>query len=80
MHQILQTKAAICQKIKYLRKQHGYSQEKTAELLNMRQNTYSDIESGKTKIDIERLAQIAALYKIHLCDFLYEFYPLSDKG
>jgi len=36
----------------------------------MGQNTYSDMESGKTKLDIERLYQIAGLYKVQLNVFL----------
>ncbi|MBP8114334.1 MAG: helix-turn-helix transcriptional regulator [Chitinophagaceae bacterium] len=65
-----QHKPAILQKIKELRRKHSYSQQEVAELLNMGQNTYSDMESGKTKLDIERLYQIAGLYKVHLNVFL----------
>jgi transcriptional regulator with XRE-family HTH domain len=68
-------KEAICRKIKILRKKYGYSQEDVAVLLNMGQNTYSQIESGKTKIDIERLQQIALLYKISVHDILEELPP-----
>lgn len=70
-----QQKAAILQKIKDLRKKNNYSQQDVAELLNMNQNTYSDFESGKTKLDIERLYQIAALYKIQLSVLLNESPP-----
>ena len=63
-------KIIICQKIKQLRKKHGYSQEDVAILLNMEQNTYSRLERGETKIDIERLLQIAQLYKISIHDLL----------
>ena len=59
-------KIVICGKIKQLRNQHSYSQEDVAIVLNMGQTTYSQLESGKTKIDIERLYQIAHLYKIHI--------------
>jgi transcriptional regulator with XRE-family HTH domain len=65
----------ICQKIKELRKKHGYSQEDLAILLNMEQNTYSRLERGETKIDIERLAQIAQLYKVSIHDLLEELLP-----
>ncbi|OSZ73707.1 hypothetical protein CAP36_17010 [Chitinophagaceae bacterium IBVUCB2] len=68
-------KPSICQKIKDLRKKHGYSQEEVASLLNIGQNTYSQLESGKTKIDIERLHQIAVLYKIPLHMLLGELPP-----
>jgi transcriptional regulator with XRE-family HTH domain len=65
-------KIIICNKIKQLRKKHGYSQEEVAEMLNMGQNTYSQLESGKTKLDIERLHQIACLYKVSLNELLSE--------
>ena len=68
-------KLSICQKLKDLRKKHGYSQEELAELLHIGQNTYSQLESGKTKIDIERLHQIAKLYKVPLHLFLDELSP-----
>lgn len=68
----------ICQKIKQLRKKHGYSQEIVAILLNMEQNTYSRLERGETKIDIERLLLIARLYKISIHDLL-EGLPPPDK-
>ena len=66
-----QWKLSVCKKVKMLRRMHGYSQEKTAEMLNMAQNTYSDFESGKTKsLDSHRLRQIAKLFKISLSDLL----------
>ncbi len=61
---------SICKKIKALRKKYNYSQEEVAEVLNMSQNTYSEFESGKTKLDIERLSQIAALYNISVSELL----------
>ena len=70
-------KEAICRKIKILRKQHGYSQDDVALLLNMGQNTYSQLESGKTKIDIERLQQIAGFYKINIQEFFLPPPPRS---
>lgn len=60
----------VCLKLKELRKKHNYSQLDVADLLNIEQNTYSRLESGKTKIDIERLQKIADLYKIPIDEFL----------
>ncbi|MFM2369774.1 MAG: helix-turn-helix protein, partial [Bacteroidota bacterium] len=37
----------------------GYSQIDIAELINIEQNTYSDLETGKRKIDLERILQLA---------------------
>jgi transcriptional regulator with XRE-family HTH domain len=70
-------KVTICERIKTLRKKHGYSQEKLAEMLNMGQNTYSDLESGKRKLDIERLFQIAQFYKISINRLLEDPPPLD---
>lgn len=63
-------KEAICSKIKGLRRKNGFSQEDVAIRLNMGQNTYSQLEAGKTKIDIERLQQLAQLYKISVHDII----------
>ena len=62
----------ICKRIKSLRKKNGLSQEDLAASLHMSQNAYSLLESGKTKIDIERLYQIADLYNISLYDIIEE--------
>lgn len=70
-----QHKIVIIQKIKELRRKNNYSQQEVAELLNMGQNTYSDMESGKTKLDIERLYQLAALYKVQINIILGEIPP-----
>jgi DNA-binding XRE family transcriptional regulator len=66
---------AACKKLKELRKKHGYSQSAVAYKLNMEQNSYSRLEAGMTKIDIERLQQITSLYKICLMDFLQDITP-----
>ncbi len=70
-------RSATCQKIKVLRKKQGYSQAETAALLNMEQNSYSRLEAGMTKMDMERLHQIASLYKVCIKDFLHDITPPS---
>ena len=58
-------KFVICRKIKELRLSHHYSQADVAEKLHMSQNAYSELETGKVKkLDLERLSQIATLYKV----------------
>ena len=47
--------------MKLLRKKHGFSQEDVAINLHIEQNTYSRMERGKKKLDVERLQQIASL-------------------
>jgi transcriptional regulator with XRE-family HTH domain len=60
----------ICEKLKFLREKHGYSQQTVADALSMSQNTYSLLETGKTKLDVERLILIAEFYKISVYDLL----------
>ena len=66
----------ICERIRGLRKKHQFRQEEVAERLNMSQNAYSELESGKRKIDIERLYEIAELYKVPVNLLLSE--PLAE--
>jgi transcriptional regulator with XRE-family HTH domain len=72
-------KLAICEKIKELRKTHSYSQDDIAIALNMEQNTYSRMERGETKLDIERLQQIAIFYEISIFHFLDGIPPPENK-
>jgi len=60
----------IGQKIKTLRKLKGFSQEQMAEKLNMPQNSYSRIETGNVKLDIERLQQISNVFEMSIEDVL----------
>lgn len=60
----------ICRKLKELRRKHGFSQLDVSVGLNIEQNTYSRLERGETKLDIERLQQIALFYNISIHDLL----------
>ena len=42
-------------RLKELRLQHGFSQEELAELIGIKQNSYSDWENGKRKPNYEKL-------------------------
>lgn len=55
----------------------GYSQIDIAELINIEQNTYSDLETGKRKIDLERILQLANIYGVSV-DSILNTPP--DKG
>jgi Helix-turn-helix. len=57
-------------KLKALRKGKKLSQQQVADALHLEQNTYSCIEKGKTRIDIERLKQFAEFYKKPLTEIL----------
>lgn len=51
----------IISRIRTLREMKGFSQEYMAEKMNISQKTYSRLESGKTKLDCERLKKISTL-------------------
>ena len=51
-------------KIKEYRTIKGYTQREIAELLGIKQNTYSDKERGKTKFTIYEIKQIKELLNV----------------
>jgi transcriptional regulator with XRE-family HTH domain len=51
----------VCYNIKKLRELRGYTQCYMAEELKITQGAYSLIENGKSKLEIQRLEQIAAI-------------------
>lgn len=51
-------------KIRAIREVKGYSQDFMAEKMNISQKTYSRIESGNVKLDIDRLKQISELLEV----------------
>jgi transcriptional regulator with XRE-family HTH domain len=57
-------------KLKELRKLHKYSQLAVAKKLFIEQTTYSAIESGHTKVEVDRAQQIAALYGVHINEII----------
>lgn len=56
--------------IKRLRKNKGLKQQEIAELLGVKQNTYSDWENGKTEPSFENLVKLADLLDVSL-DWLF---------
>jgi transcriptional regulator with XRE-family HTH domain len=57
-------------KIKEYRIVKGYTQREIAELLGIKQNTYSDKERGKTKFTIDEVKLIKELFKVTYDDLL----------
>lgn len=53
-------------RIKELRKSAGLTQEKVCEDLGMLQRTYSDYESGRIKLPIDRLIELARYYNVSM--------------
>ncbi len=68
----------ILGKIKRLRKERGLSQTDMAEALHIALKTYQNIEGGITRIDIERLGQLAEVLKVALPELLNDEAPHGD--
>ncbi len=64
--------------MRILRESKEYSQEYVANVLNINQKTYSSIESGKSKLTVERINQLADLYHVKPDYFLAEELPVIN--
>tara|TARA_R110002020_G_scaffold55420_2_gene153773 strand:+ start:548 stop:949 length:402 start_codon:yes stop_codon:yes gene_type:complete len=64
--------------MRILRESNEYSQEYVANVLNISQKTYSSLESGKTKITLNRIQELADLYKVKPEYFLSEDLPIVN--
>ncbi len=54
------------ERIREIREDHGLTQQMVASLLNVGQRTYSDYESGKTRIPIDNLMILARYYNVSM--------------
>lgn len=52
------------QRLKELREEYGYSQQKLAEMLLIKQNTYSQYENGTRQLPIEYLIELSKIYSV----------------
>ena len=69
-------------KLKDLREDHDYTQLQIANVLNCKQNTYQQYESGKRQIPIENLKKLAILYNTsidYIVDLTDEIKPYKRK-
>ncbi len=67
-------------RLKDLREDNDYTQQKIATILNCKQNTYQQYESEKRQIPIEALKKLAVLYDTsvdYLIGFTNEIKPYS---
>jgi transcriptional regulator with XRE-family HTH domain len=64
--------------MRILRESRDYSQEYVANVLNINQKTYSNLESGKTKMTLERIQQLADFYHVKPDYFLSEELPVIN--
>jgi transcriptional regulator with XRE-family HTH domain len=60
----------IGSKLRRLRMEKGYKQEYLAEVLEISQKTYSNMENDKSSISLDTLKKIAQEYKIELIDLI----------
>lgn len=52
--------------IRDLREDNRYTQQAIADILNIGQRTYSDYESGRTRIPVESLIILARFYNVSM--------------
>jgi transcriptional regulator with XRE-family HTH domain len=64
---------AILRYVKNIRQQRGISQYEMSSRLNISQNTYFKIESGKTKLDLYRLIQISNILEFDMSALFQEY-------
>lgn len=64
--------------MRILRESNDYSQEYVADVLDIAQKTYSNIESGKSKLTVDRIQQLADLYHVKPDYFLAEELPVIN--
>ena len=60
----------LIQRIKELRKAHGYTQDYVASALNISRQSYSHYETGKRSTNPEILFKLAGLYNVSVDDLL----------
>ena len=66
----------VNERIRIMREINKWSQEDMAEKLNMSPNGYAKIERGETKINLEKLEQIAKIFNIDAIELM----DLSNRG
>lgn len=63
-------------RLKDLREDRDYTQKQIAEILCIRQNTYSQYENGQRQIPIDALIALALLYGVSV-DYLLDLTDVS---
>lgn len=58
----------VCEKIKQLRQEKGWSQEDIANKLKISANAYGSIERGETDVSLSRLQAISEVFEVELAD------------
>lgn len=58
--------------LRKLRRENGLTQRQVADLLHMDRSTYTYLELGHTRLNIENLVKLARLYRVSLYELLDE--------
>lgn len=69
----------IGKNLQKLRRSHGYTQERLAELIDCSARYISDIEQDKSKPSYENLVKICNVYKIGLDDIFSEYLKITEN-
>ena len=69
----------IGKNLQKLRRSHGYTQEKLAEMIDCSARYISDIEQDKSKPSYENLVKICNVYKIGLDDIFSEYLQIKEN-
>lgn len=64
--------------MRILREVNSYSQEYVASILDINQNTYSKLESGQSKLTVDRVKKLAELYNVEPKYFLSDDLPVIN--
>ncbi|WP_107992452.1 helix-turn-helix domain-containing protein [Neisseria elongata] len=75
----------IHEKIRTLRELNNWTQEDMAEKMNVAPNTYARFERGETRLDFNKLQQIAMLFHCKLTDLIDQdkqtlFFQIGDDN
>lgn len=65
--------------LRHARETKGYSQEYMAEMLNIAQSSYANLESGKTSISVDRMIEIIKILQLNLHDVCGELEDGSEN-
>ena len=72
-------KKLIGLRLKELRKKHGYSQEKVAELADMASSYLSKVEAGKENPTVDTFLKLARVYQVALWELLNYGHEIKRK-
>ncbi|MBS6951932.1 MAG: helix-turn-helix domain-containing protein [Clostridium sp.] len=65
-------------RIRELREDHGLTQTEIAKILNITQRTYSDYETGRTRIPLDSVILLAQYYNVSM-DYICGCSDLKNK-